>query len=836
MKKICATILTLTNLLFGTFWLQGGEAPIIAGYYRSGKDWMEKYPYTEYGQLPYTHIIHIGNFPYDPETKKLTVRDPGRFPSPEMAKYMHKHNKLVMLSVASGNDFFGNKVCKTPEDIKAYAKQLVDVVINAGYDGIDVDWEHPNRQDLGKKWDQLIAELRSNLDIRGKKDQRHYLLSAALPPGYWVLWCLDKDAAVKNLDFINVMAYDLGLWNAGDHAKLTDIKSSMEYWKKVGIPGNKIVMGVPFYAFMYSNSEINTKFDSKTGKRNQQGYGGIKARIERENWQRLPGTNIYHSEDRKNFSALEDVKEIMEKSEEFKKMGYRGVFSWCISLDHKPDGYPLVKAMAAPWTNGKTAGKVINGFVVNRNFDIDSAEYLVDDKIFSFLTDATLLGGVPKLEDITVDSSNKYIQEFMNRTKSYNLRRWASTAPSSNAAMDTLMADPEKMRVNARNIAEFLASHGFDGLDIDWEYPKENQWEPFSRYILILNEALAAKGKKLSLALAPWGRTINKDAIAVVDHVNIMAYDLMRKENGNRHSTFESAQHSIDHFVKHGFPREKLLLGLPFYGRHVYEKSLPQSQWRFYHGHEGSYKNFISLFPDLPASSDELEGYYFNGIDMIKRKSQLVKEAGIGGVMIWEMGFDLPPQDPRSLLRSIVATMSPEKLQRVPDAGRLPLPWPGGLSCNLWLDLPGDKLSDLLESPSYPQNPKYKSYVYNLKSPDWRANYGARIYGLITPPLSGKYTFFLTSKGDSVLYLSDTDAKDGMKKIAEVTSKNEKYPEGGQWDLLPGQKSPAINLTAGKKYYIEIMHKVGSEKGHLTVNWQLPDGKNELIRFNHLSR
>src|SRR2546430_9124784 len=34
-------------------------------------------------------------------------------------------------------------------------------------------------------------------------------------------------------------------------------------------------------------------------------------------------------------------------------------------------------------------------------------------------------------------------------------------------------------------------------------------------------------------------------------------------------------------------------------------------------------------------------------------------------------------------------------------------------------------------------------------------------------------------------------------------------------------------LEAGKRYYIEALHKQGEGPGHVSVGWQMPDGKQE---------
>lgn len=57
-----------------------------------------------------------------------------------------------------------------------------------------------------------------------------------------------------------------------------------------------------------------------------------------------------------------------------------------------------------------------------------------------------------------------------------------------------------------------------------------------------------------------------------------------------------------------------------------------------------------------------------------------------------------------------------------------------------------------------------------------------------------------------------------------------------QWDKYASQKSAPVRLEAGKRYYIEALHKQGWGGDNLAVAWQMPDGKMEApIAGNRLS-
>ncbi|MBC5774702.1 T9SS type A sorting domain-containing protein [Pontibacter sp. KCTC 32443] len=111
-------------------------------------------------------------------------------------------------------------------------------------------------------------------------------------------------------------------------------------------------------------------------------------------------------------------------------------------------------------------------------------------------------------------------------------------------------------------------------------------------------------------------------------------------------------------------------------------------------------------------------------------------------------------------------------------------------------------------------------------------NYGQRIRGYITTPATGQYIFWIAGDNNAELYLSTSEDPTKKVKIAYVNGWT--APRG--WNEQVSQKSEQIQLEAGKRYYIEVLHVEGAGGDHVTVGWQLPDGKLERpIEGNRLS-
>ncbi len=97
-------------------------------------------------------------------------------------------------------------------------------------------------------------------------------------------------------------------------------------------------------------------------------------------------------------------------------------------------------------------------------------------------------------------------------------------------------------------------------------------------------------------------------------------------------------------------------------------------------------------------------------------------------------------------------------------------------------------------------------------------SYGERMRGLFVAPVTGSYTFWLAADDTGELYLSTDDTPLNKQLIASVTSST----ASRQWDKSASQKSAAISLVAGQRYYIEALHKQGSGSDNVAVRVQMP--------------
>ena len=150
-----------------------------------------------------------------------------------------------------------------------------------------------------------------------------------------------------------------------------------------------------------------------------------------------------------------------------------------------------------------------------------------------------------------------------------------------------------------------------------------------------------------------------------------------------------------------------------------------------------------------------------------------------------------------------------------------------------WTGIDGSSVSNLTSNVNYPDNPSGREMITSLEGPsNWGEYYGTRIRGYLHPPTTGSYTFWIASDDNSQLWLSTSGNPANTMMIASVPG----YTNSRQWDKYSQQQSSAITLTAGQKYYIEVLHKEGYGGDNVAVAWSGPGISQAVIDGAYLSR
>jgi len=156
----------------------------------------------------------------------------------------------------------------------------------------------------------------------------------------------------------------------------------------------------------------------------------------------------------------------------------------------------------------------------------------------------------------------------------------------------------------------------------------------------------------------------------------------------------------------------------------------------------------------------------------------------------------------------------------------------GSILREYWTGISGTAVSNLTSSANYPNNPTGSGQLTSLEGPtNWADNYGTRIRGYIYPPATGSYTFWVAGDDNTDLYLSTNENPANASRIAYVSG----WTNSREWTKYSTQQSVTINLTAGQKYYIEVLQKEGSGGDNVAVAWQGPGITQQVIAGNYLS-
>jgi len=240
-----------------------------------------------------------------------------------------------------------------------------------------------------------------------------------------------------------------------------------------------------------------------------------------------------------------------------------------------------------------------------------------------------------------------------------------------------------------RKVDEF----GLDGIDIDWEYPTVSDAgisaapEDTRNFTLLIRDLREMLGTQKELTIASVASAEYIDFPSVVpylDFVNIMAYDMARAPQ--HHSALYPSEHSgtmtadgaVRAHLAAGVPREKSVLGMPFYGRGG--EGYPDFQDFGRINEEHRFTECWDSVAQVPYLADHtgkpVAGY--ENPRSLAVKCRYIREQGLRGGMYWEYAGDNATGDLRR-------TVAAELLQAV----------------------------DSVRPASYARGPRFKALIYH---------------------------------------------------------------------------------------------------------------------------
>lgn len=276
------------------------------------------------------------------------------------------------------------------------------------------------------------------------------------------------------------------------------------------------------------------------------------------------------------------------------------------------------------------------------------------------------------------------------KTKKANLKVAASIGGWGTAAMFQLVtSNSGKQAEFVRSALDLASRHGFDGLDIDWEYPSTlAEGQKLAELLKELRHGMNKMGRpELSLSVAS---PANPGFLAnyplhqldrYVSFWNVMGYDFFGagwSPVTGHHSNLlgDSRQHepsaslAVQYYLKGGIPPEKLVLGMPLYARTFYKPDAPQIGVPF--EKNSPYDSDIIDYVDVPHEREQYDRtrvaafqfdpetllfYTYDSVQCAREKARFVRRHRLRGGFWWDSKGESRDRE-RQLVRAFSAELA----------------------------------------------------------------------------------------------------------------------------------------------------------------------------------
>lgn len=241
-----------------------------------------------------------------------------------------------------------------------------------------------------------------------------------------------------------------------------------------------------------------------------------------------------------------------------------------------------------------------------------------------------------------------------------------------------MVSDPQLRMSFARDCKRVVDKYRLDGIDIDWEYPSTSVAKISSaptdidNYTLMMRDIRSCIGadKLLTQATCGGARYIDfKGVDPYIDYTNIMSYDLghapfhnatlFRSELTDPNSL--SVEECLQRHLDAGVSRDKLVLGLPFYGRGAKDfprRGIDPGKVHLLPGYTYHWDN-VAKVPYLTSDETGEMVYGYEDEKSLACKAQFALDQGLKGAMYWSYNSDTAAGDFRRTVYQVLNGIDP---------------------------------------------------------------------------------------------------------------------------------------------------------------------------------
>ncbi|CAJ1975565.1 unnamed protein product [Sphenostylis stenocarpa] len=214
----------------------------------------------------------------DPNTNQVTISSTNAAQFSTFTQTVRANNPSVttLLSIGGGGGGatlaaeFANMASQA-DSRKSFIDSSIQQARENNFDGLDLDWEYPSSDTDRSNLALLLREWRAAVDQESTTSGNTALILSAAVAGSDQISSLDYYPGTditENLDFVNVMAYDLftsdgyptstqppAPWNNPQGQFSVD--QGITTWIGLGVPASKLNVGLPFYGYKWQLADPN---------------------------------------------------------------------------------------------------------------------------------------------------------------------------------------------------------------------------------------------------------------------------------------------------------------------------------------------------------------------------------------------------------------------------------------------------------------------------------------------------------------------------------------------------------------------------------------------------
>jgi len=324
---------------------------VIAYYMGNGTD-VAKYKTGELTHIIYSFLHLKGN--------TLAVNKSGD--SVAITKLVALKNSNSKLKVILSMGGWGgcptcSKVFDSERKRLEFAQSVLQLFKDYHVDGLDLDWEYPAMESVSGH--EFMPEDEQNFTSLIQ------ILRQTIGPGYELSFAaggfkeyleqsVEWEKVMPLVNYVNVMTYDLVNGESKRTGHLSPLYSTLQqeestdfavrFLDSVGVPMNKVVIGMAFYARFFSGVKPANNGLYQKGKFSEYvNYKDLEERLSAANgyqqfWDPKAKAPYAYNSETKTFATFDNLRSVYEKTKYAKERNLAGVMFWELSGDKESGG------------------------------------------------------------------------------------------------------------------------------------------------------------------------------------------------------------------------------------------------------------------------------------------------------------------------------------------------------------------------------------------------------------------------------------------------------------------------------------------------------------------